>query len=91
VLSRVMSRFFALWEGGWGQEDRSERGNKKCYQRQHAQVLNEKKGIQVYSLFISYELSVGFLRRGATRDIFKSEGTQPAVKDWLMRDIRNGR
>ena len=53
--------------------------------RQHAQVFwkSNKKGIQVYS----------FRRqmRGATRAILKSEGTQPVVRDELMREVRNGR
>jgi hypothetical protein len=35
-------------------------------------------------------LSVGFLRRGATQAILKSEGTQPVVRDELMREVRNG-
>ena len=31
------------------------------------------------------------MRRGATQAILKLEGTQPVVRDELMREVRNGR
>ena len=32
-----------------------------------------------------------FLEEGSTWAVFKSEGTQPVVRDELMREVRNGR
>jgi hypothetical protein len=67
----------------------SERGG----QRQHAQLVLERKERRNTGLkFLTSErLSVGFLRRGATRAILKSEGMQPVVMYELMREVRNGR
>ena len=39
----------------------------------------------------SEELIVGFMSRGGTPAILKSEGTLPVVRDELMREVRNGR
>ena len=36
----------------------------------------------------SDKLSVGFLRRGVTRAILKSEGTEPVIRDELMSEVR---
>ena len=40
---------------------------------------------------MSDESSVGFLRKGATLAFLNAEGTQPVVRDELMREVSNGR